>query len=104
MRILTQLIDRMDATLKEAEKYIDTAHALKSENKSLADTYCEASEMHLKLYMMFHEKAVKLIEEQKAKGVEVPASMLEIWAYEHKKLVEDYLEIKYKCEEYRKGY
>lgn len=72
---------------------------------SLADAYIKIAEMHVTIYNLLHEKMVMLIEEQKNKGVQVPASMQAIWDYEHEKLIKEFAESKYLIEEYKKmGY
>jgi hypothetical protein len=54
---------------------------------------------------MLHEKMVMLIEEEKKKGVVVPASMQAVYDYEHENLIKEFGEMKYLIEEYKKmGY
>ena len=65
MRILTDIIDKMDDTLDEIEWYTEKAHMLRSEHKALSDTYIKIAEMHVDIYKMLHDRVVVLIEEQK---------------------------------------
>ena len=102
MKILKDLIGKADDTLEEIEWYTEKAHILRSEHKALADTYIKIAETHIGIYKMLHDRMVGLIEEEKRKGVQPPASMLAIWEYEHEKLVKEFAEVKYSIEEYKK--
>ena len=105
MRILKDLISKAHDTMEEVEFYATKAHHLRSEHRSLADTYIKVAEMHVTIYNMLHEKMVMLIEEEKKKGVVVPASMQAVYDYEHENLIKDFGEMKYLIEEYKKmGY
>ena len=102
MKVIQDLIDKMNDTLEEVEWYGEKAHHLKMEHKALADTYIEVAEMHVKIYGMLHDRVVKLIEEHKAKGEAVPKEMQVIWDYKHQDLVKDFAKAKFIIEEYRK--
>ena len=102
MKILKDLIEKANDTMEEIEWYAEKAHHLRTEHKGLADTYIKLAEMHITIYGMLHEKMVSLIEEEKRKGVPVPAAMLAIWDYEHEKLIKEFAEAKYLVEEYKK--
>ena len=88
--------------MEEIEWYAEKAHHIKTEHKPLADAYIKIAEMHITIYNMLHEKMVSLIDEERRKGVQPPASMLAIWDYEHEKLVKEFAEAKYLIEEYKK--
>ena len=104
MRIIKDLIKKMDDTLEEIEFYAKEAHHLRVDHKQLADTYAKVGEMHVEIYKMLHDRVVALIAEEKQKGVPVPPEMQAIWDYEHRKLVEDFNIAKYLLEEYKKTY
>jgi hypothetical protein len=105
MKILKDLIEKANDTMEEVEWYAEKAHHLRSEHKSLADTYIEIADMHVNIYNMLHKKMVMLIEEEKKKGVPVPSAMQAIWDYEHENLVKEFAQAKYLIEEYKKiGY
>ena len=105
MKILKDLIDKANDTMEEIEWYAEKAHHLRTEHKSLADTYIKIAEMHISIYNMLHDKMVMLINEEKEKGVAVPPAMQVIYDYEHEKLIKEFAEAKYLVEEYKKmGY
>lgn len=104
MKILKDLIEKMDDTLEEIEFYAKEAHHLRAEHKQLADTYAKVGETHVEIYKMLHDRATALIAEEKQKGVAVPPEMQAFWDYKHRKLVEEFNEAKYLLEEYKKTY
>lgn len=104
MKILKDLISKMDDTLNEIEFYGEKAHHLKAEHKSLADTYIKIAEIHIEVYKMLHDRAVALINEKKQNGAEPPPAMLAIWDYEHEKLIKEFSEARFLVEEYKKSY
>jgi hypothetical protein len=104
MKILTNLIDRAEATMEEIEWYAEKAHHLKQEYRTLADTYIKIAEMHVTIYDMLHTQMVNCIETYKKEGHTPPAEMLAIWEYEHHKLTKHFTELKYMIEDYKKSY
>ena len=104
MRILTDVIEKMNDTLEEIEWYAEKAHILKADNRALADTYIKIAEMHIDIYKMLHDRAVSLIAEKRKTGTEPPKEMLAIWDYEHSKLIKEFNEAKMLVEEYNKSY
>ena len=104
MKILKDLIAKADDTLEEIEWYAEKAHNLRGEHKELADTFIKISETHITIYNMLHERMVALIAEQRKTGTPPPVGMLEIWNYEHEKLIKEFSEAKFLVEEYKKTY
>lgn len=104
MKILTHLIEKAHDTMEEIEWYGEKALHYKMEHKMLADTYNKIADMHITIYDMLHKQMVDLIEEYKRTGNNVPAEMLVIWDYEHKKLIKEFAEVKTLVDEYKKSY
>jgi uncharacterized protein Yka (UPF0111/DUF47 family) len=103
MKLLVDLIEKMDDTLNEVEWYAEKAHHLRGIHKPLADTYIKVAETHINIYNTLHERVVELIDDEKKK-VAPPPEMLAIWNYEHEKLVKEFAEAKFLVEEYKKNY
>ena len=103
MKILKDLVAKMHDTLEEIEFYAREAYIIRATHKELADTYAKVGEMHVDIYRHLHQRAVAIIEEERKKGAP-PAAMLEIWNYEHGKLVDEFAEAKVMLDEYNKGY
>lgn len=104
MKILENLIEKMDDTLEEIEFYGEKAHHFRTEHKALADTYIKVADMHIDIYTMLHDRVVELINEEKRKGVTPPPEMLAIWEYEHSKLISEFNEAKFLVDDYKKSY
>ena len=104
MKILKDLVEKMHDTLDEVEFYAEKAHLLKATHKELADTYAKIGEMHVDIYKHLHQRAVALIEEERKKGVAVPAPMMSIWEYEHGRIIKEFADAKVLLDEYNKGY
>lgn len=94
----------MDDTLDEIEFYGTQAHVLRATNKDLADTYEKVGEMHVEIYRMLHGRVVELIDAERKSGREPPKGMVEMWQYEHERLVKEFLSAKNALEEYKKSY
>ena len=103
MKILENLIEKMNDTLEEIEFYGEQAHLHKIDHKNLSDTYIKVADMHISIYNMLHDRVVGLIEEEKSKGVAVPPEMKAIWDYQHKILIKDFAEAKFLVDEYKKS-
>lgn len=103
MRILTNLLDKASDTLEEIEWYAKEALILRNEHKELSDVYIKIAESHVSIYNMLHERMVSIIAE-KRKTETPPAGMLELWKYEHEKLIKEFAEAKYLIDEYKKTY
>ena len=102
MKLLKDLIEKMDDTLEEIEWYAEKAHHIKTDHRAVADAYIRIAEMHISIYNMLHERVVAVIEDYKRQGNEPPAVMTAIWDYEHEKLVKEFSEARYLIEEYKK--
>jgi hypothetical protein len=104
MKILKDLIAKAEDTLDEIEWYAKEALILRNEHKELSDVYIKIAESHVSIYNMLHERMVALIGEQRKTGTPPPVGMLEIWNYEHEKLIKEFSEAKFLVEEYKKTY
>lgn len=103
MKIIVNLIGKMNDTLEEIFYYAEKAHAIHADFKNLSDVYIKIAEMHVDIYKQLHEQAVKLIAEERQNRVP-PPEMLAIWNYEHENLVKNFSKAKFMIEEYHKQY
>ena len=105
MKVLKDLIEHAHDTMEEVWEYATEALTLRgSGHMELAETYLKIAKMHVEIYGHLHQRMVALIEEEKKKGVAVPASMQAIWDYEHEKLIEEFAEAKVLIDEFNKSY
>lgn len=99
MKIIVNLIGKMNDTLEEIFYYAEKAHAIHADFKNLSDVYIKIAEMHVDIYKQLHEQAVKLIAEERQNRVPTPD-----WNYEHENLVKNFSKAKFMIEEYHKQY
>lgn len=88
MKIIKHIVEDIREELEGAEHYAKMATEYKYEDKQLADTYARMAQVELGHVGFLHDNAVRLIEEQKKSGVQVPASMQAVWDWEHSKQVD----------------
>ena len=67
------------------------AHAITT-NVAIGDNVSQA--MSIGHFTKFHDQASRLIEEARSNGTTLPAGMMELYDYEHKKLIERMAAIK----------
>ena len=103
MKILENVVEKMDDTLDEIEFYAEQAFLLRNEHKTLADTFIKVASMHLDIYKMLHDRVVEIIDEEKRKSVP-PSEMLAIWKYQHGRLVKRWNECKFLVDDFSKSY
>lgn len=94
MKIIEKLSERMEDEMEDARKYIECAMKWKEEDILLAKMYADMSTDELKHAMMLHENSVRLINEYKQSGEEVPPEMKAVYDYLHEKHMEKYNAIK----------
>lgn len=104
MKVLKELIEKANDTMDEVEWYAEKAHHLRATHKDLADTYIKLAETHVDIYKQLHARMVALIDEERKKGVPVPAAMTAIWDYEHERLIKEFADAKVLIDEYHKTY
>ena len=94
MQIIKKLSKMIMEEANDAEKYAQCALNNKESDKTLADTFYTLAGEELKHLEMLHAQVVRLINEVKAKGVTVPAGMMEIYDYVHAEQIEKVAEVK----------
>ena len=101
MRILAELIEKMNDTMDEIEWYAEKAHAIRHEHKELADVYIKIANEHIEIYKMLHAEAIELIEDERRSGKTPSEAMLLAWQCMHERRVKDFAEVKYLVSEYK---
>lgn len=102
MRKVKTIIDHIKEEMADAKKYISCMAKEKGVDEEAFRTYSQLAQAEYDHAMLLHELAVKEIEKAradlKAKGIEVPAYMMEMWEEEHQEYVEKMAKIKYEIE------
>lgn len=101
MKIIKHIVEDIREEMQGAEHYAKLATQYKDEDRTLADNYAKMAEAELCHVNALHDQAVRLIKEQKAAGVETPASMQAVWDWEHGKMVDTVARIKTMLNMYR---
>ena len=102
MKMIKKIIDQIYDELEGSEEYIECAMKHKTDHPNIANMYYEMSLMEMSHVDKLHGAVVTLINESKAKGEEPPAHMMDIYEYEHEKIMEEATEIKVMQEMYKR--
>lgn len=94
MKIIEKMSEMMEEEMDGAEEYIKCAMKWKDEDVLLAKMYADMSADELKHALMLHENGVRLINEYKQSGEEVPADMQAVYNYLHAKHMEKFNAVK----------
>jgi len=101
MKIIEKLSNMIEDEMDDAEKYAKCALKHKEERPPLAQTFHALSLDEMKHMSMLHDEVVKIINEYRATGAEVPADMMAVYDYLHKKHIDRATDIKIIIESYK---
>lgn len=102
MKTIAELVENIREELEGAEQYAKKATQYKEQDHRIADMYATLSSQELSHVDALHTQAVRLIQEQRASGREVPAGMQAVWDWEHEKMVSNTAKVKMLLDMYRK--
>lgn len=102
MRKIAIIADKIRDEIKGAEEYAKLALEYKALDKAMADTAWTAASQELGHVDLWHTQVARMIKEQSATGKEVPAGMMEVYEFEHKKQIDDVMRVKMMLDQYRK--
>lgn len=94
MKAIKTIVKDIREELEGAEHYAKLAVQYKDENRQLADSYSKIAQSELNHIDVFHSQAVRMIQEQRTSGVQVPAAMQAVWDWEHEKMIDGVARIK----------
>lgn len=103
MKQIKKIVEYIEEELEGAEDYAKEAVREKDVDKPLADMYYGLAMTEMEHVNALHKQAVRLIDEQKKAGVQVPASMQAVWDWEHGKQVDHSARIKSMLDQYREA-
>ena len=101
MKKIKTLAKKIRGELEDAKSYALLALEEKDADRSLSDTYRQLAEQELEHANKLHAQAVRLINEQKAKGVNAPVAMQAVWDWEHEHMIEETTRIRLLLQELR---
>lgn len=88
MKIIEELSDYMNEELDDAEKYVRKALEVKDTWKDMANLFFNLSNEEMTHMNRLHNEATKIIDEYRKRDGEPPNTMLAIYEYIHKKLID----------------
>lgn len=101
MKIISEISDKIECVLRQAEEYADCALHKKEEYPALADVYYRLSEERMKDQELLHGQVVAFIGEYKKEKGDAPKEMQFIYDYLHKKYIDWAAKIKTKQSMYK---
>lgn len=101
MKIISEISDKIECVLRQAEEYADCALHKKEEYPTLAEVYNRLSEERIKDQELLHSQVVAFINEYKKDKGEPPKEMQFIYDYLHKKYIDWTANIKMKQNMYK---
>lgn len=103
MKIIADLCSFIEDELEGVETYAKMATQYKAENKELADMFLGMATAEMTHLKNMHLWVVKLIDKEKKEGKrDVPQGMLDVWAWEHKKMIERFNAAEVALQNYQK--
>ena len=88
MKEIKDIVKELRDELSGAKHYAERAVMLKDVDSSAANMYADMARAELGHVDKLHSFAVKLINAQKAKGVEAPEAMQAVWDWEHELMMD----------------
>lgn len=101
MKIIRDLVEKIDDELMDAEKYIKCAYKTKDEYPELSAVYFKLSKEEMVHMQTLHGQVVKIIEAYKATNP-IPESMQVLYDYLHERQMEWAEKIELKQKNYGK--
>lgn len=102
MMKIAMISDFIRDEIDGAEEYAQTALEYKMLDKSLSDAAYTAAMQELGHVDMWHSQVARMIKEQTSTGKEVPAGMMDVYEWQHKKHIDAVTRIKLMLEQYKK--
>lgn len=101
MKIIIKVVDKIGEELCDAKNYIKLAEREKTEHPSLSETFAALAKEEMGHVKMLHEEVENLISQVKERDGELPAEMMAVYDYEHKKQIDKANKIKRMIDDYR---
>ena len=94
MKMIAEIVEDIREELECAEHYAKKATQYKEQDRRLAGIYANLANQELSHVDALHTQAVRLIQDQRATGAEVPAGMQAVWDWEHSHMMDHVARIK----------
>lgn len=94
MKMIAEIVEDIREELDSAERYAKKAAKHKGVDDRLSSMYATMASQELSHVDTLHTQAVRLIQEQKDSGKEVPDGMQSVWDWEHEHMMDQVARIK----------
>ena len=101
MKKILTLVDEITEELEGAECYASLALCYQQEDRMLADTYLTMSKEELEHANRLHDQITRLINEAKNSEQTIPAGMMELYEWQHDKMLKQKAKVKVMIESYK---
>lgn len=102
MKLIAEMVGEIREELEGAESYAKRATQYKQLNARVAENYATMSAQELAHVDALHAQIVRLIQDEKSAGKEVPAGMQTVWDWEHENMINCVARVKLLLDLYRK--
>lgn len=92
--IIRCLVEQMDEELEDAKRYVRNAIEYRSSRKALSDVYLSLGKEEVSHFLRLNDQASQIIEAARQANKMPSAAMMELYNYEHDKIMSAYAEIK----------
>ena len=101
MKTILTLVEEIEEELEGAECYVSLALCYQQKDRMLADTYLAISKEELEHANRLHDQITRLINEAKSSEQAIPAGMMEIYEWQHDKMLSRKAKVKVMIESYK---
>ena len=94
MQLIADMVDEIMEEYEDAEKYAKKAIEFQEERPPLAGKYAAMAKQELEHGDKLHSEIVTIIQEHRAKNGQPPEAMLQVYNWEHKKMIDHVARVK----------
>lgn len=94
MKTIAEIVEDIREELDSAERYAKKAAKHKGIDDRLSSMYATMASQELSHVDTLHTQAVRLIQDQKDSGKEIPDGMQPVWDWEHERMMDHVAKIK----------
>ena len=94
MQLIADMVDEIMEEYNDAEKYAKKAIEFQESRPSLAGKYAAMAKQELEHGDKLHSEIVTIIQEHRAKNGQPPEPMMQVYNWEHKKMIDHVARVK----------
>ena len=94
MKIIKDLVAKIEDELEDAEDYAKLAFSWHAEYPEVSEVFLTISRQETSHANMLHNQAERMIKDYMSAGGKVPDSMRGVWEWEHEKMIDTMARVK----------